>query len=215
MAKVKISALANYNDALDATNLGADFLGFHFFSESPKKVSEKLASDVISKMPPFVSACGAFKDADHKQITKTVKKCGLKLVEFCGVESPEFCKAVGVSLNVKTLKQFKLTQESDILTLNEYKGNIDYFILDITSMQNVDGAPEAGTRILNLNLAKNAETLSVPFFIAGDITAQDILKISEVLSPFGFDGDIGIERLPKRKDYDKMNSFIRYAHGLK
>ena len=42
MAKVKICGLANYNDALDATNLGADFLGFHFIKESPKKVSEKL-----------------------------------------------------------------------------------------------------------------------------------------------------------------------------
>ena len=47
MAKVKICGLANYNDALDATNLGADFLGFHFIKESPKKVSEKLVIDIV------------------------------------------------------------------------------------------------------------------------------------------------------------------------
>jgi phosphoribosylanthranilate isomerase len=212
MAKVKISGIANYDDALNATNLGADYLAFHFMAQSAKKVSEKLALDVTSKLPPFVLPVGVFSDADHKQVTKTVKKCGLKLAEFRGssggVETPEFCKAVAVSLGIKVLKYFTLKQESDILTLNEYKGSVDYFVLDITRF---DGE----TRVLNLNLAKSAETLGVPFFIAGDIAAEDISKINEALTPFGFDADQGIERLPKRKDYDKMNMFIRYAHGLK
>ena len=72
MAKVKICGLANYNDALDATNLGADFLGFHFIKESPKKVSEKLVSSIVSKLPPFAGTVGVFTDEDVNQDRKSV-----------------------------------------------------------------------------------------------------------------------------------------------
>jgi hypothetical protein len=45
MAKVKISRLANYNDALDATNLGADSL-----------IEELLKRKDYNKMSAFIKA---------------------------------------------------------------------------------------------------------------------------------------------------------------
>ena len=65
MAKVKISELTNYNDALNATNLGADFLSFSFIKESPKKVSEKLFLDITSKLPPFINCVAVFSNNEH------------------------------------------------------------------------------------------------------------------------------------------------------
>jgi len=208
MAKVKICGLASYGDALDATNLGADFLGFHFIKESPKKVSEKLVCDIMSKLPPFVAPVGVFADEEQKAIAKTVKKCGLKNVQFNGDEAPEFCKAAQEGLGVKVFKFFKLANESDLLKLQPYVGNADYFVLDVSFN---DGE----TVKYNYELASKAGGYKVPFFISGSITPEDIEPATEAAAPFGFDGDTGIERLPKRKDYDKMNAFIRYSHGLR
>ncbi|MDR3112886.1 MAG: hypothetical protein LBU09_00740, partial [Endomicrobium sp.] len=72
MAKVKISGITNYDDALNATNLGADFLGFCFIKDCAAKISDKLASDIISKLPPFVSAVGVFLDEEEKNIAKII-----------------------------------------------------------------------------------------------------------------------------------------------
>ncbi|MCL2799050.1 MAG: phosphoribosylanthranilate isomerase [Endomicrobia bacterium] len=208
MAKVKICGLANYNDALDATNLGADFLGFHFIKESPKKVSEKMVRDIVSKLPPFVVPVGIFKDEEQKVISKTVKKCSLKNIQFNGNETPEFCKAAREGLGVKVFKFFKLENDESLLPLESYIGSVDYFVFDVSY---ADG--EAVKQ--NYALVAKAGNLKVPFFISGQIKPEDIPETLEIAVPFGIDGDSGIERLPKRKDYDKMNAFIRYSHGLK
>lgn len=208
MAKVKICGLANYNDALDATNLGTDFLGFHFIKESPKKVSEKLVIDIISKLPPFVTPVGIFANEEQKVISKIVKKCGLTSVQFNGEESPEFCKDAKGNFGVKVFKYFKLKNEEDISNLTSYVGNVDYFVLDITY--------DDGENVkYNYDLASKAGNLNVPFFISGIIMPEDIKEILDEVAPFGIEGDSVIERLPKRKDYDKMSTFIKYAHGLK
>jgi len=208
MAKVKISGIASYDDALDATNLGADFVAFSFVKDSPKKVSAGFAADIISKLPPFVAPVGIFANEEQKVIAKIVKKCSLKNIQFDADEAPEFCGAAREGLGVKIFKSFKLENDESLAKLASYAGSVDFFVLDVSF---VDG------EILkqNFELAVKAAQFNVPFFIAGNITKDDVKKAMEIAKPFGIDGDGGIERLPKRKDYDKMNDFIRYGHGLK
>lgn len=207
MAKVKICGLANYNDSLDATNLGADFLGFHFMKESPKKVSEKMVIDIVSKLPPFVTPVGLFANEESRVITKTAKKCGLSNIQLNGDENPEFCKTLKDE-GLKVFKFFTLASEEDLIKLESYAGNVDYFVLDVSY---VDGE----TTKYNYELAYKAGNLKVPVFVSGNITQDDVKEAMEKAVPFGIDGDKGIERLQKRKDYEKMSVFIKYAHGLK
>ena len=61
MLKVKICGITNYDDALSATNLGADYLGFQLMKDSPKKVSDKMLQEVNEKLPPFVFANSSIK----------------------------------------------------------------------------------------------------------------------------------------------------------
>ncbi|MDR2860595.1 MAG: phosphoribosylanthranilate isomerase [Elusimicrobiota bacterium] len=208
MAKIKICGLANYNDSLDATNLGADFLGFHFIKESPKKVSDKMVKDIVSKLPPFVIAVGVFENEDKKTIDKTLKKTDLKAVQLNGVESAEFCGAFK-NEGIKVFKFFKLDEdESWILRLQDYVGKVDYLVLDISFGQ--------GEEIKhNFDLAQKAANVGIPFFISGKIGESGIKSALEKVIPFGFDIDSDIERLPKRKDYEKMLRVIKLAHGLK
>ena len=162
----------------------------------------------MSKLPPFVAPVGVFANEDQKVISKIVKKCSLKNIQFNGSEAPEFCKAAREGLGVKVFKFFKLENEESLLPLENYAGNVDYFVFDVSY---TDGE----TVKQNYALAAKAANIKVPFFISGSIKPEDIEEALEIAIPFGIDGDSGIERLPKRKDYDKMNAFIRYTHGLK
>lgn len=60
MMKVKICRFEDYNDVLNAINLGADLLGFHFIKDSHRKISGKLVSDIVSKLLPFVVPTAVF-----------------------------------------------------------------------------------------------------------------------------------------------------------
>ena len=124
MLKVKICGITNYDDALNATNLGADYLGFQLIKDSPKKVSDKMLKEVNEKLPPFVLAVGIFVDQDSKAITKIVKKTGIKVVQLNGNETPEFCKALAVSLCIKVFKYMKFIFLNSIFPLIVSLGGI-------------------------------------------------------------------------------------------
>lgn len=209
MLKVKICGITNYDDALNATNLGADYLGFHLIKDSSKKVSDKMLKEVNEKLPPFVLAVGIFVDQDSKAITKVVKKTGIKVVQLNGSETPEFCKALAVSLGVKVFKYMKFTSVADVLKLQPYVGNVDYFVLDIITKD------EQGNEILALEALSGLEQISVPYFITGNISSDNVNDVMEKSKPFGVEADTSIERLQRRKDFNKMADFIKNAHSLR
>ncbi|MDR1941395.1 MAG: phosphoribosylanthranilate isomerase [Endomicrobium sp.] len=207
MAKVKISGITNYDDALDAVNLGADFLAFCFIRDCSKKISDKLAADIISKLPPFVSCVGVFNNEEEKIIAKTIKKCNLKNVQLNGNESAQFCQNIGSAYGVKVFKRIKIDDETSLPQLQSYVSNADYFIID---------ASYAEGEIIKhrYELISKAMDFKVPIFVCG-VGVEDVKEALEKTSPYGIDAGSRLERLPKRKDYDKMNDFIRFAHGLK
>jgi len=209
MLKVKICGITNYDDALNATNLGADYLGFQIIKDSPKKVSDKMLKEVNEKLPPFVLAVGIFADQDSKAITKVVKKTGIKVVQLNGSETPEFCKALAVSLGIKVFKYMKFTSVADVIKLQPYTGNVDYFVLDISTKD------EQGNDILALEALSGLEQVSVPYFITGNISSENVGEVMEKSKPFGVEADTSIERLQRRKDFNKMADFIKNAHSLR
>ncbi len=209
MLKVKICGITNYDDALNATNLGADYLGFQLIKDSPKKVSDKMLKEVNEKLPPFVLAVGIFVDQDSNAITKTVKKTGIKAVQLNGNETPEFCKALAVSLGIKVFKYMKFTSVSDIIKLQPYIGNVDYFVLDISTTD------EQGNSAVAVEALAGLEQLSVPYFITGNISSENVSDVMEKSKPYGVEADSSIERLQRRKDFNKMADFIKNAHSLR
>ena len=209
MLKVKICGITNYDDALNATNLGADYLGFQIIKDSPKKVSDKMLKEVNEKLPPFVLAVGIFVDQDSKAITKVVKKTGIKVVQLNGSETPEFCKALAVSLGIKVFKYMKFTSVADVIKLQPYIGNVDYFVLDISTKD------EQGNDMLALEALSGLEQISVPYFITGNISSENVGEVMEKSKPFGVEADTSIERLQRRKDFNKMADFIKNAHSLR
>ena len=209
MLKVKICGITNYDDALNATNLGADYLGFQLIKDSPKKVSDKMLKEVNEKLPPFVLAVGIFVDQDSKTITKIVKTTGIKVVQLNVNENPEFCKALAVSLGIKVFKYMKFTSVSDIIKLQPYIGNVDYFVLDISTKD------EQGNSVIALEALSGLEQLSVPYFITGNISSENVSEVTEKSKPYGVEADTSIERLQRRKDFNKMADFIKNAHSLR
>ena len=209
MLKVKICGITNYDDALSATNLGADYLGFQLMKDSPKKVSDKMLQEVNEKLPPFVLAVAIFQDQDQKAITKTVKRTQVKAVQLNGKETPEFCKALQVALGVKVFKLMKYTSAMDILNLKPYAGNIDYFVLDVSQTD------EQGNVSVSFDALKEVAQLNVPFFVNGNISSDNVGDLMEIVTPYGVEADTSIERKQRRKDFDKMSLFIKKAHGLR
>ena len=211
MVKTKICGVTNYDDALLIANLGSDFIGFNFYKDSPRKISVKLAKEIIAKMPTFVSAVGVFVDEMQEEVVKTAKKTGLKYIQLHGSETPEYCKAVSVATALPIIKAFRISDEKSLEVIATYADGVNYFLLDAYAPDEPGGTGE----VFNWDLALKAKEMGKSVFLAGGLTPENVTEAIKKVLPFAVDVASGVERLQRRKDYDKMNKFIRAARGLK
>jgi phosphoribosylanthranilate isomerase len=210
MVKVKICGVTNYDDALLVTNAGAEYIGFNFVKESPRKISDKLAQTIIDKLPYFVSAVGVFLNEDPKIVVKYVKKCGLGMVQLHGDETPEYCKDIHAKTGVPVIKAFRMENDQSLEKIPAYAEAVQYYLLDSFVPDAAGGTGE----VFNWDLAIKVREMGKPVFLAGGLTPDNVADAVKKVMPFAVDVASGVERLPRRKDYDRMNQFIRKARGL-
>ncbi len=99
--KIKICGITNLEDAILASDLGADYLGFIFYDKSPRYIDEKTASGVINnikKSNKSIKFIGVFVNEDINKI-KTIKKlCNLDFIQLHGDETDDFIEALAKHL---------------------------------------------------------------------------------------------------------------------
>ena len=210
MIKVKICGITNPQDAVWATGFGADFLGFNFVKGSGRRVSLSMAKKIIQELPTFVACVGIFSDDSPEDVLRAVRRCGLRAVQLHGSETPQYCALVKQELtqirpDCRIIKAHRKGPHNSFDEILNY--DTDYWLFDTYSDEEIGGSGIAG----DWELLKNwlaAQSSVRPFFIAGGLDADNVSEAIAVLNPFGVDVASGVERLPRRKDYEKLKRFI-------
>jgi phosphoribosylanthranilate isomerase len=210
MTKIKICGVTNIEDALLVTNLGAEFIGFNLYKDSPRKVAVNSARDIIAKLPPFITPVGVFVDEELQAAAKTAKKCGFKLLQLHGAETPDYCKQLFELAAIPVIKAFRVRDESVLAEIPAYKEIVKYILLDAY----VPGEPGGTGETFNWDLALKAADIGIPVFLAGGLNPENVESAVEKVHPFAVDVCSGVERLQRRKDFEKLKAFIRNARGL-
>src|SRR3989338_6494760 len=183
MTKIKICGITNYEDAKNAADLGADFLGFNFYSKSPRFVDENLAKSIINEISEY---------------------CNLDLIQLSGDEDSQYLNKLKESTNKKIIKSFriknKINNEIDIKSVNSFDS--DYIMLDTFKDGFYGGTGES----FNLSLIKNINNKKL--FLAGGLNDANVKKAIDKIHPFAVDVCSGIESSPGKKDLNKMKKFI-------
>lgn len=94
MTWIKICGITNVDDALAASDAGANALGFVFYPKSPRHVTVETARAIAAKVPRQIDKVGVFVNETVEQVRDTVKQVGLTTVQLGGDESVEFSRAL-------------------------------------------------------------------------------------------------------------------------
>ncbi len=208
MVKIKICGITNEKDAIWASNLGVDYLGFNFYKNSPRKISFSLAKGIISKLPSYVMKVGVFVNEQLKFVERKVKQIGLDLVQLHGEEPFQYCDEL-MSKGIRVIKAFRIGNNFDINVVSSY--NTDFYLLD-TYIPNIEG----GTGLsFDWEKAVKIKELNKPIFLAGGLNSDNVKEAIEKVKPYGVDVASGIEKTPRRKDYDKMHTFVRNVRNVR
>ena len=200
MVKIKICGITRQEDALLASILGADALGFNFYRQSPRYIAPVEAERIIQLLPKEIIKVGVFVNEDA-DVVKTIKKiCGLDYIQFHGHENPLYCQQFSGYY-------FKAFRVSDLWSIEEIKiYSCDCYLLDTYDEKAVGGTGKQ----FDWDKARQAKQYG-KIILAGGLTPQNLAKAIHQVEPYGVDVATGVESSPGVKDPKKLEEFIKIA----
>ena len=110
---------------------------------------------------------------------------------------------------IEIIKAFRIESEETLKRIPAY--DVNYYLLDAY----VEGVPGGTGEAFNWDLAVKAKEYGKPVFLAGGLTPDNVKEAIEKVKPYCVDAASGIERLPRRKDYNKLHDFINKAREVR
>lgn len=202
MVRVKICGITNLEDALAATDYGADALGFVFYEKSPRYITPNKAKDIISELPPFITTVGVFVNEKPDRMKEIMNFAGIDILQLHGEEPPGEC-----SIWHRVIKAFRVRDFSDLNPLENYK--VSAYLLDTYSPESYGGTGQ----IFNWDIAVDAKRFG-KIILSGGLNAENIEKAIIYVRPYGVDVSSGVEEEKGKKDLKKMKEFIKKAKGV-
>lgn len=199
--KVKICGITNVDDALAASGLGVDALGFVFHRESPRYVSPDQAGEIIGRLPPFITTVGVFVDMPPGEVEAIMQHASLDVAQLHGHESPGMCM-----LGRRVIKAIRVKELGDLEPLLHYR--VSAFLLDTYTQESFGGTGQ----IFNWDIALHAKQFG-KIILAGGLNPDNVGKAVQWVRPYGVDVSSGVEERKGKKDHRKMELFIARAKG--
>jgi phosphoribosylanthranilate isomerase len=201
--KIKICGITNMDDALLASEYGADALGFIFVKTSPRYIYPAAARRIIQALPSFITPVGVVADQEKDEIHKLIKETGIRCVQFHGSESPEQL----IDYPVPVCKSFRVHKEFNLQTLTKYK--VSEYLLDTY----IEGIPGGTGKTFDWEIAIAAKAYG-RIILAGGLKPANIAEAIIKVQPYAVDVNSGVESVPGKKDKDKLDKLFKTIRSL-
>jgi len=129
--KIKICGITSLSNAIEIAKLNIDYLGFNFYSKSPRYIDIDKAQKIIEKTKKInkkIKSVGIFVNEDIDKIKKIIKQCNLDIVQLHGDESPKYCRELRKSAEV--WKSIIVKNKKDLEKIKIYAKIADKILLD-------------------------------------------------------------------------------------
>jgi phosphoribosylanthranilate isomerase len=201
MVMVKICGITNATDARRAVEAGADFLGFNFYSKSPRYIEPAKARQIALRLPAKVSVVGVFVNESEKTMLEIARTVGLDFLQLHGDESPEMISRLKRTLPV--IKAIRVQKSFHPANLTRF-GTSDALLLD-----GFDVHVRGGTgKTFAWDIARRASRYG-KIFLAGGLKPENIADAIRIAEPYAVDVCSGVEIEPGKKDSARLKALMQ------
>lgn len=203
-SRLKICGITNLDDALITLEIGAHWLGFNFYPESPRYVDPAKAVGIIEEIKGLVHCVGILVRPTLKEVQDIIKQTKVDRIQ---IYQPQDFNDLS-KLDVPAVICYQVNPDQP----TEY----DFMGADMILLDSYSKSLAGGTgKVFNWSLIPN----SIPrekLILAGGITTENIGKALQAVNPSVIDVASGAEKEPGVKDYNKikalMNELYLYHH---
>ena len=213
--KIKVCGVTSVDDALLASDAGADAVGLNFYSGSKRCIHADAAREIVDAVGERAAMIGLFVNEQVSLIGRTCRTATLQIVQLHGEKSYD----VG-----KLLIEFGQTPVQIIRAHNfgprgvegVYEGMFDAsgqaadaVLVDATVTGQFGGT---GHTIDWSQLVNYEESIGkMPLILAGGLTPENVAEAIRIVRPQAVDVASGVESAPGKKDSAKMRDFVAAA----
>jgi len=203
MTHIKICGITNLADARYASGAGADFLGFIQHEDSPRYIAPDMARDIISWVYG-AHPVGVFVNRDADDVNQICEKAGFEFVQLHGGESLEYCKKMDRPI-IKVFHIDAETTEEDLTNeFARFESVSEYFLVDTGS----EPARGGTGKTFDWSVLEPISS-PLPLILAGGLGPDNVAEAISRVHPFGVDVSSGVEESPGRKDFERIDNFVR------
>ncbi len=204
MTKIKICGLSRLVDINFVNEALPDYIGF-VFAKSKRQVDELQAEKLKDRLRPEIQAVGVFVNEDPDKVIRLCKKNIIDIVQLHGDEDEEYLYKLREKLNNPIIKAVRVKEYQDIM--KAMKLNCDYLLLDAYKEGKYGGSGDAFDWSLIGDIKK-------PYFLAGGINTENVVRAIEQIRPYGIDISSGVET-DGLKDSSKIKDIILKVRSVR
>jgi phosphoribosylanthranilate isomerase len=208
---VKICGLAT-PEALDAAlDVGADMVGFVFFSPSPRHLGYATARSLGERVRGRAQKVALTVDADDAMLDAVVEALKPDMLQLHGKELPARVFALKRHNRLPVMKAIAVQAKADLSAIETYATLADYLLFDARAPRDATRPGGLG-KSFDWHLLEHIEP-GVPYLLSGGLSADNIGEALRITHAPGVDVSSGVERAPGEKDPDKIRAFVRAARA--
>ena len=212
MTHVKICGTTNLDDAIVATDAGADLLGFILYPRSPRYVAPEAIASIVRglrehtvRVPILV---GVFVNVAPVEIQETLAMTGLDLAQLHGDEPASAFAA----LHGRAFKALRPATRDQALTEADLYGTLGVtagpqLLLDAYDPRAYGGTGQKADWDAAAAVAQRFDRM----LLAGGLTPENVAEAVRAVRPWGVDVASGVETAPGRKDHAAVQRFVAAA----
>ncbi|MDP1630511.1 MAG: phosphoribosylanthranilate isomerase [Caulobacter sp.] len=206
MAGTKICGLSTPETVAAALEGGATFIGFNFFSKSPRVVTPETAARLALPARGRTSIVAVTVDPDDDLLDRLTATLNPDLIQLHGKETPARARDIAARTGRGVIKAMPVSVAADLDGAGAYEAVVEHLMFDArppaeSELPGGTGASFDWTMLAGRRFAR-------PYLLAGGL---DPWNVAEAMKQSGaplVDVSSGVERGPGIKDAGLISAFL-------
>jgi len=211
---VKICGIRRQEDALIATELGADAIGLLVGKKhnSTDFVSATVARDIFRALPPSVDAVLVTHVEDVDELERLLQESEITTIQLHSEIAPSSVERLRHRLpHLKIFKSVNIISADSVAYPEAFKKLVDGFVLDSINLATSQVGGTGKTHDWSVSRQIVMRYPEVPIILAGGLNSENVRSAIERVRPFGVDVNSGTKAADGFKDPRKIEAFIIQA----
>lgn len=203
--KLKVCGMRDPANMLDIASLLPDYMGFIFFSKSPRYVGDDF---IPVEIPNPIKKVGVFVNEANEVMLKRMHRLNLDYLQLHGKESVQQCEELKLS-GGKIIKVFSVGADFDFNETKPFKEVADFFLFDTQGK-----FPGGNAQTFDWSILNHYDQ-EIPFFLSGGINPENAIEVVLLkdMNIHALDINSGVEITPGLKDRDKVKKIINILNS--